>query len=50
MVNSSPHYQPFDNGIDLDPEHDPIASDLVIRQLHGAYKPHLGWIDLHITL
>ena len=48
FIPKSPHYKIFDPTMELDPIHDPIASDQAVRQLHTAYKE--GNIPFHMSL
>ena len=54
LILKHPHYYANEGGIDLDPEHDTIASDPDVRSLHSVCKINkrrLGEdIQIHITI
>ena len=51
LIPKEPHWNVSDTGFDLDPRHDPIATDEDVRILHKAYKHWLDYtIDFHVSL
>ena len=51
LILEQPRYYAEEGGINLDPEHDTLASYPDIRILHKAYKPNeASYIPIRITL